>query len=69
MTTVAEDREDRPRPGDRVKLVGHHAWAGHSAIYVCDRATPSGGTKPIVRILSYGIESVVMDPESQMRKL
>jgi hypothetical protein len=68
VTAVAEDRDDRPRPGDRVKLCGCHAWAGHNAIYVCDRGTPSGATKPIVRILSYGVEAVVMDPESQMRK-
>lgn len=61
--------DDRPRPGDRVKLFGNHRWAGYTAVYLADRETPSGAKKPIVKVELRDVESVVMDPERQMRKL
>ena len=65
----AEPERDRPRVGDRVKLFGNHRWAGHTGVYVFDRPADSGITKPYVRIDNDGTETVVFDPENQMRKV
>jgi hypothetical protein len=66
---VAQEREDeRPRPGDRVKLCGNHRFAGYSAQYLGDFPTAGLGTKPMVKILETGDKVVVWDADSQMRK-
>lgn len=68
---VAESREDRPRLGDRVKLIGNHPRAGCTGVYFTDRAVYKGGELyPVVR-LDNGPrkdETFVMDPDRQMRK-
>lgn len=59
---------DKPRLGDRVKLFGNHRWAGYTGVYFTDRKSESGRQVPYVRIDSNGTETIVMDPENQMRK-
>lgn len=78
---VAEFIEDRPRVGDRVKLLGNHRYAGHSAKYLCDRVFyESGEMYPVVIVDKWELvgdqnlkkdrgEVFVLDPERQMRKL
>jgi hypothetical protein len=73
--------EGRPRVGDRVKLLGNHRYAGHSATYLTDRNFyESGQAYPVVKVDNYQEvgdrnlikdrgEVFVMDPEHQMRKL
>jgi len=77
---VAESLEEKPRPGDRVKLIGYHRWAGHYGKYLFDREFYSGGEGyPVVKIDNYESigdralirdrgETIVLDPEKQMRK-
>ena len=63
--------EERPRVGDRVKLIGTHRYAGFSGVYLADRAFyEGGGTVPVVKLNHQGttIETWVHDPERQMRK-
>jgi hypothetical protein len=59
--------EVRPAPGDRVKLCGDHRWSGSRAVYLGDRET-AWGLRPFVRTED-GTETLVMKPESQMKKL
>lgn len=69
---AAETFEERPRVGDRVKLVGDHGNAGSVGVYIADRAFYEGGdTLPVVRIegLNSRFEVFVRDPDNQMRKL
>jgi hypothetical protein len=65
------EEEDKPRPGDRVKLCGSHRYAGHDAVYVCDRPFAGGLKYPEVRVNDRGtnVRCLVLDPEHQMRKL
>lgn len=77
---VAESLEEKARPGDRVKLIGNHRWAGHYAKYLYDgQFYESGQGYPVVRVENYESvgdkalvrdrgETFVLDPERQMRK-
>jgi hypothetical protein len=60
---------ERPTPGDRVKLFGNHRWAGYTGIYIGDRPGTLFGSKPIVKIEQTGDETIVFDPDNQMRKI
>jgi hypothetical protein len=69
MYAIANTPQDEsPKPGDRVKLFGNHRWAGYTGIYLGDRDGTVNGKKPIVKIDLTGDETVVFDPENQMRK-
>lgn len=62
--------DQKPRPGDRVKLIGSHRFAGYTAIYLADRPFPFDGvTRPWVKIEPTEKECYVPDPETQMRKI
>ena len=70
MSSTAMDFEERPRLGDRVKLIGNHSHAGAQGVYIGDRAYYDGGALlPVVKLPGI-IEPVsVADPDNQMRKL
>jgi hypothetical protein len=66
----ADELEERPKKGDRVKLCGNHRYAGRTGVYIADRAFYfEGEERPIVRIDYTREETFVADPERQMRKL
>jgi hypothetical protein len=72
MSRTAESMEEKPRRGDLVKLIGNHRYAGCTGVYFTDRHFYSRGELyPVVRIKYLGndVETFVMDPENQMRKL
>lgn len=63
--------DDKPRVGDRVKLIGSHRFAGFEGVYVADRKFWSEGEPlPVVKIVHRGTEVTtwVHDSETQMRK-
>ncbi len=69
MTNPRPEVENRPQPGDRVKLCGNHRQAGHSGVYVCDRQFyAEGSSSPIVRLDVTREEVFVLDPDRQMKK-
>jgi hypothetical protein len=62
--------EDRPRPGDRVKLCGNHRRAGYCGVYLCDRQFYAEGASSAVVKIDYTHEEVfVLDPDRQMKKV
>jgi len=67
---AAEQCEERPRRGDRVKLIGDHPDAGCRGVYFSDECYYEGGKLyPVVKLETTGARVVVRDPENQMRKL
>lgn len=58
--------ENKLSIGDRVRIGGHHPWAGHDGQVVRFEPTP-WGRKPVVK-LDAGRECFVMQPD-QARKL
>ena len=60
---------ERPRIGDRVKLVGGHHFAGRTGDYIADQPL-LGRSVPIVRVEIGGVRvrTAVLEPETQMRK-
>ena len=72
MIAPAEIWDERPRRGDRVKLIGSHPYAGSTGKYFTDRAAYDGGKLyPVVKLENGGpLEgTIVFDPEKEMRKL
>lgn len=70
MSSTAMDFEERPRVGDRVKLIGNHSHAGSQGIYIADRAYYEGGELyPMVKLPGLRDWVRVEDPDNQMRKL
>ena len=61
--------EERPRRGDRVKLIGDHPHAGSRGVYFSDETYYEGGKLyPVVKLEDSGRHVAVRDPERQMRK-
>ncbi|HEY0701162.1 MAG TPA: hypothetical protein VGD60_00195 [Candidatus Acidoferrales bacterium] len=60
--------DEKPKQGDRVKLLGHHRYAGYTGKYIGDRENyENGASVPWVR-LDDGRETPVMTPD-WMKKL
>jgi hypothetical protein len=69
MDTRSRVKENpKPQPGDRVKLIGTHKYAGWTGIYLYD-AGEKGKMLPKVKLWKIGTVTSVPDPENQMRKL
>jgi len=65
-----EPVDDRPRPGDRVKLVGGMSrWAGHTGRLLAETRQTVLGPRPMVKIDNVEEPVVVMDPEMMLRKI
>jgi len=62
-------KEEKPMPGDRVKLTGGHRFAGYTGKYVGDHVYPFGGKRPAVRIDTTGELTYVNYPETEMKKI
>lgn len=70
--TASNLEGDRPKAGDRVKIIGSHRYAGFAGVYLADRAYYEGGDLlPVVKLDRGGetIETFVHDAERQLRKI
>jgi hypothetical protein len=65
---MATIEESKPLPGDRVKLIGTHKYAGWTGVYLHDE-DHLGYMVPKVKIWKIGTIVFVVDPDTQMRKL
>jgi len=65
---VAMSEQEKPKQGDRVKLIGTHKYAGYTGFYLDDRDY-CGRKLPVVKVWELGTLTFVLDPENQMRKL
>jgi hypothetical protein len=68
LTGDGTDYPDRIQLGDRVKLTGPNQHAGETGIYFASRF--NGLLKyHVVRLDGSGDETIVADPEAEMRKI
>jgi hypothetical protein len=58
-------------PGDRVKLLGNHTYAGYIGKVCVERKPTPSGSLPMVEVDVQGqkVTIVVADPDRQMRKI
>lgn len=69
--STEKQNEEKPKVGDRVKLIGSHRFAGFEGIYIADRKFWSEGAPiPYVKVIHRGmeVETWVHDAANQMRK-
>lgn len=64
----ASEAPEKPLPGDRVKLIGSHKYAGYEGLYLSDSLYIGGVIRPKVKLVGLGIVTFVSEPERQMRK-
>jgi hypothetical protein len=58
-------------PGDRVKLIGNHMYAGYIGKVCIERKPTPSGSLPMVEVDLHGerVTVVVADADRQMRKI
>jgi hypothetical protein len=65
------EKQEPILPGDRVKLIGNHKYAGYLGKVCVERKTTPAGSLPMVEVDLHGerVTVVVADAERQMRKI